>query len=457
MSQPLAADGAMASAARRLDMPDGAALDGEGAHLKLASGDRPLRILLPSYRSNPTTGGQGIYMRLISKALVDLGHHVDVISGPPYPELDPRVGLIKLPSLDLYANEHPIRALRPWMFTSPTDLFEWAAHNSGGFSEPYTFGVRMAAYMKDRIADYDICHDNQTLCTGLLKLRDMGLPVVSTIHHPITRDRKVDIQHARTIKLKLLKARWYAFLSMQIKVARQINPIIVVSESTRRDVATDFGIPPENMRLVLHGIDHVRFRPIPEIPRRDDLIVACASADVPLKGLIYLIRAYAELLKSKPHVKLKIIGRLREGNTTDELRELGIMDRVEFLSGLSDEDIARLYAEATIAVSPSVYEGFGFPAGEAMSCGTPVIATTGGSLPEVVGDAGMVVPHSNPAALREALAALLDDPEKRAELGAKGRERILAKFKWERAARGCVDVYREVLANADHRPDAVRA
>lgn len=420
-------------------------------------GDEPLRILLPSYRSNPTTGGQGVYMRHISKALVELGHQVDVISGPPYPDLDPRVKLIKLPSLDLYADPHPIKSIRPWMLGSPIDLFEWWSHATGGFSEPYTFGERMARYVRGTLNDYDVCHDNQTLCWGLLKMRDMGLPIVGTIHHPITMDRRIDIEAAKTIQLKLLKMRWYSFLNMQIKVARQLDPLIVVSESTRRDVARDFGIKPERTHLVLHGIDHVQFKPLPHVKRRDDMLIACASADVPLKGLIYLIRAYAELLKTRPDLKLRVIGRLREGNTSDELRDLGIMDKVEFIGGVTDDRITELYNEATIAISPSVYEGFGFPCGEAMSCGTPVIATTGGSLPEVVGDAGIIVPHSNPAALAGAIATMLDDKVLRERYGAAARQRILDNFKWERAAQQCVDVYRQAILNANNRSQRARA
>src|SRR3546814_580209 len=185
----------------------------------------------------------------------------------------------------------------------------------------------------------------------------MGLPIVGTIHHPITMDRRIDIQHAKTLSLKLLKRRWYTFLNMQIKVARELDPLIVVSESTRRDVVREFGVKAERTRLVLHGIDHIQFRPIPTIKRRDDLIVACASADVPLKGLIYLIRAYAELLKTYPDLKLKVIGRLREGNTTDELKAFGILDKVEFVGGVTAEQLPEIYVEATISVSPSVYEG----------------------------------------------------------------------------------------------------
>jgi glycosyltransferase involved in cell wall biosynthesis len=406
----------------------------------------PLRILLPSYRSDPHTGGQGIYMRLISKALVDLGHHVDVISGPPYPELDPRIGLIKLPSLDMYARENPIACLNGEIMGNKTDLFEWWSHNWGGFPEPYTFGVRMADYMRDKIDQYDIMHDNQTLCYGMLDVRDMGLPVVGTIHHPITKDRRIDIAHAKWPWIKFLKWRWYSFLNMQMKVARALDPLIVVSDSTKRDVHKDFKIPMQRMVRIHHGIDHELFTPQPHITRRKNRLMATASADVPLKGLIYLIRAYRMLLADHPDLELVVVGRLREGQTMDELNRLGIRDRVKFISGLSGEDIRDLYAEATIAVSPSVYEGFGFPAGEALSCGVPLVATDGGSLPEVVGDAGIVVPHSNPPALARAIDGLLRNEDRRADMSVKARQHILDNYKWERCARDVVQLYRQTIA-----------
>ena len=385
-------------------------------------------------------------MRLISKALVDLGHHVDVISGPPYPELDPRIGLIKLPSLDMYARENPISCVTMDILRDPTDRFEWWSHNWGGFPEPYTFGQRMAAYMRDKIGDYDIMHDNQTLCYGMLDVRDMGLPVVGTIHHPITMDRRIDIAHAKWPHMKFLKWRWYSFLNMQMKVARALDPLIVVSDSTKRDVHCDFDVPMERMVRIHHGIDHELFTPQPHITRKTNRLMVTASADVPLKGLIYLIRAYHHLLQTHKDLELLVVGRLREGQTMDELNRLGIRDRVQFISGLSGEEIRDLYAEATIAISPSVYEGFGFPAGEALSCGVPLIATDGGSLPEVVGNAGIIVPHSNPAALAEAIDSLLNDPDKRAAMSQKGRQHILDSFKWERCAREVVALYRDTIA-----------
>jgi len=420
---------------------------------------RPLRILMPSYRSDPFTGGQGVYMRLVTRALADMGHSVHVVSGPPYPDLDRRVKLIKLPSLDLYARPKGFIGL-PWPklseFRDSIDVREWLLHVSGAFGEPYTFGERLARWMETRVGDYDVVHDNQTLCWGLLKIRAMGVPVAGTIHHPITMDRRIAIAHADKLSLKLLIARWYSFLKMQKKVARALDPIIVVSESTKHDVVADFGLDPKRMVTVYHGIDADTFRPYPGITRKANRLIAVASADVPLKGLIYLVRAYHLLLAARPDLELLVVGKLREGQTSKLLDELGIRDKVKFASGLSSEQIAALYAEATIAVAPSVYEGFGFPSGEAMACGVPVVVTNGGALPEVVGDAGVIVPKQNPQALAQAIGALLDDPARRAVLGAAGRRRIHDNFLWSRTAQGVTQVYLRAI-DANRRSQNARS
>ncbi|TNE56601.1 MAG: glycosyltransferase family 1 protein [Alphaproteobacteria bacterium] len=417
----------------------------------LPAPDAPLKILLPSYRSHPFTGGQGVYMRHVSKALVDMGHQVDVISGPPYPDLDPRVKLIKLPSLDLYEREKnrfgfpnpPFKDMKTWI-----DVYEYIAHVSGAFPEPYTFGERLYEYMKDKIHEYDVVHDNQTLCWGLVKVKNLGLPVAGTIHHPITMDKRIAVAAAESLKLKLLVRRWYSFLRMQKKVARLLDPIIVVSESTRRDVSVDFKVPIDRMITVHHGINLAQWHPLEGIDRETNRLIAVASADVPLKGLIYLIEAYALLLKTHPDLKLTVIGKLREGPTKKRLIKLGILDKVEFLSGLSDDDITELYAKSTIAITPSVYEGFGFPVGEAMACGIPVVSTTGGSLPEVVGDAGLLVPPKDPEALAGAIDKLLGDPELRDKLGAAGRERIVTQFDWAHTAQKVTRIYRRAIEYA---------
>ncbi len=413
---------------------------------------RPLRILLPSYRSDPYTGGQGVYMRHFSRALVDLGHHVDVISGPPYPHLDPRVGLIKLPSLDLYAARYPSFGLPRKRWKNSVDWIEYFVHMSGGFPEIYTFGRRLADYMRGRTQDYDLVHDNQTICPGLLDLQRMGLPVVSIIHHPITMDRKLAIEAQTNPFYKFLSWRWHRFVNMQIRVARQLPHIIAVSKSTHRDLMAQFGVKPEQMEIIFEGIDCETFRPMPEIPRKPNRLMATASADVALKGLVYLVQAYGKLLRDFPDLELTVVGKLRAGPTERLLDKLGIKSKVRFVSGVTDEEIRRLYAETTVAVSPSLYEGFGFPAGEAMACGVPLVATTGGALPEVVGDAGVIVPAGDADALAAAIAGLLRDPAKRELLGPLGRERIVREFSWPLCARNLTEYYYRVLdQHAHHR------
>jgi glycosyltransferase involved in cell wall biosynthesis len=400
------------------------------------------------YRSQPYGGGQGVYLKYLSKALVDAGHQVDVISGPPYPHLDPRVRLIQLPSLDLFVNG--LGSLRLHHLRSMSNIIEWVSKLTGGFAEPYTFGRRAVKYLRQHGHNYDLVHDNQSLSYGMLQLQNMGIPLVTTVHHPITSDLRIALNAARSTWERLLIRRWHSFLTMQKKVVKQLHNVVTVSDCSRQDIARDFGLQPAGISLVYNGIDTEEFRPMPEIERRPLRLMATASADAPLKGLRYLLRAYAKLLLKYPQLELLLVSKPQPGGKTERLvRRLGIEDRVQFVSGISTEQMVRYYAEAAIAVVPSVYEGFGLPAGEAMACGVPVVSTDGGALPEVVGDAGVVVPAKSDDALVTAIDALLADPARREELGRRGRERILEQFCWQVCARQMTDYYRQVLTHAD--------
>ncbi|MGV0036315.1 MAG: glycosyltransferase family 4 protein [Candidatus Azotimanducaceae bacterium WSBS_2022_MAG_OTU7] len=406
-----------------------------------------LKICLTGYRSNPYSGGQGIYIKFLSKALVDAGHSVDVISGEPYPELDARVRLIKLPGLNLFEAKNHITALRPKHLLSYTDFFEWFSMLTGGFPEPYTFGRRLVQYFKRHQPDYDIVHDNQCLGYGMLQLQKMGVPVITTIHHPITSDRRIALQSADTWKLRLLIKRWHLFLNMQKKVVKQLDNLVTVSRASRQDIATDFAIAETNLHIVHNGIDTAMFRPMATIEPDEFNVMATASADVPLKGLDYLIQAVSILADEIPALKLTVLGKLKEnGKTAKLIRQLGLEKRIHFHSGLRSQEVAELYANATCAVIPSIYEGFGLPAGEAMACGVPVISTNGGALPEVVGDAGIMVPTRDHLALADAIRTMLADSNLRHSLAAKGRARILELFSWEVAAGDMVQLYRKVIS-----------
>lgn len=413
----------------------------------LCNTDRPLNICLLGYRSHPFVGGQGVYIKYLSKALVDMGHRVDVMSGPPYPELDPRVTLIKVPSLDLFEAPNHVTALRWKHLTSWSDVFEWWSMLTGGFAEPYTFSRRVAKLLKTCGQQYDIIHDNQCLGYGLLDLQKRGLPVVATVHHPITRDLQLALDAAPDWRYRLLVRRWHSFLRMQKTVVQRLNHLVTVSECSRVDIAEAFGLPPERIQLVHNGIDTNTFQPRPQIDPIPYRVMTTASADQPLKGLRFLLEAIAALKPRYPQLELLVVGKLQPGGqTADLLQVLNLQDSVRFVSGISTDTLVDYYAAASVAVSPSLYEGFGLPAGEAMACGCAVVSSDGGALPEVVGDAGVIVPAGDSNALAAALERVLTNDELRQSLERKGRERIVEKFCWQVAAREFTQYYRQMLA-----------
>ena len=412
--------------------------------------DSPLRIGILSYRSDPAVGGQGVYVDYLSRALVEAGHHVAVLSGPPYPELDEQVELLRLPSLDLYAQPHHGHyALRPHHLLSATDTVEYFGHLSGKFVEPYTFGRRAYRYLSHHASDFDVLLDNQCLADGVLKAsRRFDLPLLTMIHHPITEDRRLALDAAVDWKQRALIRRWYAFHHMQLRNARQLEHVVTPSESARRHVASEFGIPLDRMTAIPLGVDQRAFRPDANVQRVPARIVTTASADVPLKGLSFLIDAYALLLKRYPELELRVIGQLRKGKAAERMEALGLKERIQFKAGLSRAALAREFQEATLLVSPSLYEGFGLPAAEAMSCGTPVVVTDGGALPEVAGAAGLVVPKGDPQALADGIDRLLADEALRLSVGAACLDRAQREFNWARVAPRYVALFRQVMATA---------
>jgi glycosyltransferase involved in cell wall biosynthesis len=410
-----------------------------------------MNICLLGYRSNPFSGGQGVYLYYLSRALVEAGHQVDVISGPPYPELDPRVSLIQLPSLDLYAEGEDVRRFRLRYLRSVTDAVEYFSTISGGFPEPYTFGRRVQRYFQSNPNTYDVIHDNQCLAWGTLGLQRMGLPVVTTIHHPITRDLDIALAAADTFGLRLLIKRWHSFLRMQKQVIRQLAHKVTVSHAARADIESAFGLPSQSLHVIHNGIDLDRFKPASlEVGTKKDrpnpTIMTTASADSPLKGLDTLLRAFALVLHDEPLVRLILIGALKpDGDSRKLIEHLKIGHAIDEKGRVTAEEMVSLYQSATLAVVPSVYEGFGFPAGEAMACGVPLVSTSGGALPEVVGDAGITVPVQDPGAMAAAITALLKDSERRHSLGQAGLARVTKEFSWSRAAAQYLDLYHQVI------------
>ena len=408
-----------------------------------------MRIALLSYRSKTHCGGQGVYVRHLSAGLVELGHDVEVFSGQPYPEvLDPRVRLTEVPSLDLYREPDPFRVPHPREIRTRIDALELATMWTAGFPEPRTFSLRAARLLSARRGEFDVVHDNQCLGTGLLDIAHY-LPVVATVHHPITRDRDLDLAAARWWRRPAVR-RWYGFATMQKRVARRIPDLVTVSSSSAADIAEDFGVHPEQLHTVPLGVDTELFAPAaaPRIPGR---IIAISSADRPLKGIGNLLQAVARL-RSGHDLDVQLVARLEPNGPTEKLiAELGISDIVHISSGVSDSELAALFASAEVACIPSLYEGFSLPAVEAMASGTPVVASRAGALPEVLGPDGECADLVTPGdvdGLTRALGRLLDSPERRHWMGTAGRRRALDVFSWESVAAQTVRVYRQAIARA---------
>jgi glycosyltransferase involved in cell wall biosynthesis len=412
--------------------------------------DEPLRVALLSYRSKPHCGGQGVYLRHLSRELSDLGHQVEVFSGQPYPELDREdIVLTKVPSLDLYCDEDPFRTPKLSEFRDWIDVLEFAHMKTGGFPEPLTFSLRVLRELRKRRRDFDVVHDNQVLGYGNLGIPRLGLPFVTSIHHPISVDRRIEIEAAKGIKQNFGKRRWYGFVRMQAQVAHRIGRVLTVSGSSKVDIVKDFRTHPDNVHILPLGVDTEVFHPR-EAPRVPGRIVAMASADSPLKGVDVLLHAVAKVATERD-VHVVIVSKPTKDGPTDKLvRELALGDRVRFVSGISDDELGELLASAEIAVVPSRYEGFSLPAVEHMASGTPLVASRAGALPEVVGDAAVLVEPGDVEELAAALRRLHDSPEERARIAEAGYQRVQERFTWRAVAIATVEHYRATIKAAKH-------
>jgi glycosyltransferase involved in cell wall biosynthesis len=382
----------------------------------------------------------------LSRELSVLGHQVEVFSGQPYPDLETGPLLRAVPSLDLYRDEDPFRTPHLREYRDWIDVLEVALMWTGAFPEPLTFSLRALRALRARRADFDVVHDNQVLAYGLLGVGRLGLPLVTSIHHPISVDRRIELAAARGFS-RLSKRRWYSFVPMQGRVARRIGPILTGSQSSAQDICRDFRVPRDDIRVIPLGVDTRLFHPrgSPRVPGR---ILAVASADSPLKGVSTLLRAFAKLITERD-ATLTVVGKAAQGGQTEQLvTELALGENVEFVSGVSDTQLAELAASAQIAVVPSLYEGFSLPAVEHMASGTPLVASRAGALPEVTGDAALLVRPDDPEELAAALRLLCDSERERQRLSAAALRRVQERFSWPAVARATVGEYRRAVEGA---------
>ena len=405
------------------------------------------RVAFLLYRGNPRCGGQGVYTRHLTRELVALGHSVEVFSGAPWPELDEGVGFTAVRGLDLYRDPDPFRIPALSEFTSLADISEFAVMMSAGFGEPLAYSMRIAKILASRRGDFDVIHDDQCLGRGILKLHRRGWPLLETLHHPITVDRSIALDHAETRWQRFTTRRWFGFLRMQVRVVKQLPAVLTVSHNSKFDINAQMGVALGRLTVVPVGVDPEVFKPYDDVVKKKGRLMVTSSSDVPMKGLVPLLEAIAKL-RVERDIDLIVIGQPQaKGRVALAMERLGLTDIVTTITGVSDE----------VAIVPSLYEGFSLPAIEAMSCGVPVVATTGGALPEVVGtsgETGLLVQPNDPDALVAAIGQLLDDAALRERLGANGRQRVIDRFTWQVTARGTAACY-DALVNGRPLPDPV--
>lgn len=413
--------------------------------------DTPLRIALLAYKGNPFCGGQGVYVRHLSRELARLGHTVEVLAGQPYPVLDPEPGvtLTEIASLDLYRQPDPFRTPKREEYRDWVDMLEVGTMWTAGFPEPLTFSLRALRHLSGRKGEFDVVHDNQCLGYGLLGMPRLGFPTMATIHHPIQVDRELELAAAATKGKRASVRRWYAFTRMQTRVARRLPEIITVSSSSAAEIEQYLGVPHRRITTIPIGADTDAFSPDPSVAEVPGRIVTTASADVPLKGLLPLVEALAKVRVEIEHAHLVVVGKARQdGVVAKAIERLGLAGAVRFVHGITDAELVDLIRSAEVACVPSLYEGFSLPAVEAMACGTALVSTTGGAIPEVAGRDGettLAVPPNDPQALASALTRVLGDADLRARLGAAARERVLDKFTWRAAAIATAERYRALI------------
>ncbi|MDC1330986.1 glycosyltransferase family 4 protein [Gammaproteobacteria bacterium] len=392
---------------------------------------KPLKIAILSYRSAPFGGGQGIYVYELSKALNNIGHNVDVISGPPYPELIADIELIKLPGLNLFSTFKFRERLKIFSHTKNKSLDDWYEFSStlmGGFPELQTFGNRAKIFLSDK--NYDAVIDNQSISFGMIDIQK-SKPLIEIMHHPISKDYFYDLKFARGLVQRLSKMRWFSFLKMQKKVAKQIKVVVTPSLNSKQDIHHDFKVPMQNIQVIPNGIDFNIFCPLPNIVPRANGVITTASADVPLKGLDFSLHAIARLKSEYPDINLTVIGSPRaEGHTERLIKKLKLEEQVSFKTNLTKEEITHEYANSSVAVVSSLYEGFGFPVGEAMACATPLVATNVASIPEITGSFAQLIPAEDAEAIYLGIKNIFQSPQKYKIQAELGREHIIENFNW---------------------------
>ncbi len=407
-----------------------------------------MKICLMSYRGNPYCGGQGVYLMYIARELVKLGHEVHAIVGPPYPFEMQGVTLHRIGNHNYFNVPDFVKPHKPFATFQPLNFYEFIASKLGIFPEIETFSFRAFLKLKELMKThrFDILHDNQCLGYGFLLIKNLGVPFVSTLHHPLSIDRTTWFEYPSDFALRVKRVLYYPLI-MQAFVSNRLDRIITVSHDSAKEINLAFGVPMEKQRVVYNGLDSSIFHPLTGVKKKRNQIIFVGNVEDRKKGVAYILKALT-LTKHKVHLIVVDGGAPNRRFVPGWIDRFGLNDRIRFMGKVTNEELVRLYAESEIALSPSLYEGFGFPAAEAMACELPVIASTGGALPEVVGEhlkTAYIVPTRDPEAIAAGIDTLMDDPALRRRMGKAARARILTTFTWENTTKEMVKVYQEAI------------
>ncbi|MEX2157811.1 MAG: glycosyltransferase family 4 protein [Dehalococcoidia bacterium] len=412
-----------------------------------------MRICFIQSQGHMYSGGQGIYLHYMTRELARMGHDIHVIAGLPYPEVADGVHLHKLKPFSFWSfldgyNEYVYRT-HPLLFFHPINLYEFVSTRFSLTSILLMFSLRAYHELNEleRERPFDLIHDNQTLGYGIWLMKQRPRPVVANIHHPLTIDRENALRQAPGPGAKISTLLWYPWV-MQRWVAARLDRIITGSDASADSVTQAFGLPRERIRVIHDGVETEVFRQLPDVEREPNRLLFVGNSEDRNKGIVYLLNAL-RLLRGQVPFHLRVIHHPGSKGALRLVEELGLQGSVTFLEDLSRSELVRQYNRAQILVSPSLYEGFGLPAAEAMACGTPVVATSAGALSEIVADgAGLRVPPGQVEPLAAAIRELLEDPARCRVMGEAGARRIRERFSWRRTAEETFALYEEVLSGS---------
>ena len=404
-----------------------------------------LKIAFLSYRSDPFSGGQGIYIKNISEALHNRGHEITIFSGNPLPEVNKAIKVIRIETPGFFETFDSLERLKIFSSLEKNRLnfMDFFETFTGTFTEPVFFGERLVKnkYFQETVDEFDIFHDNQSISsypeTVLKKL-------VTTLHHPIHVDKEIDLASEKSFLSRLSIKRWYSFLNFQKKNLKAVKKVISPSLSSKNDICRYFDYPSKNISVIWNGInlDDCKFHQRESFSAN---FVTIISADVPMKNLKTVLKALYLLKQDGLNAKLTIVGDLREDNKK-LIDRLGLTKEITYKSKLPRKQLIQALNNADIGIAPSEYEGFGFPLVEMIATGLPVIVSDKASLPELAGKAGLIFNSDDSNELKEKMKELVENKTLRNKVTENSKLRRDDFFGWDEYAKKLEDLYKEIIS-----------